>query len=162
MRLLRQPEDARAHFSLVQDAVKSVERGPLLRRPGDLDADHVAMVHVQAVQRFGYLLSTLQQDLDKLQDAPGAAARISQLLFMLVARERRAHPSASAGDRAEKLFRALEALLVSYGASAMGAATHGPAAGMVSVCPSSVGCLILLVPRLVYGAPLRGGHYGGG
>ena len=114
----------------MQDAVKSVERGPLLR--------HVAMVqgHVQAVQRFGYLLSTLQQDLDKLQDAPGAAARISQLLLTLVARERRVRPSASTGDRAEK-FRALEALLVSYGASAMGAATHGPAAGMVSVCPSS-------------------------
>ena len=53
--------------------------------PGDLEEEHVALVQgrVQSVQRFGYLLGTLQQDLDRLQDSPGAAARIAQLLLAL-------------------------------------------------------------------------------
>ena len=62
------------------------------------------------------LLKTLQQDLDDLSRSPHLLARRARLLLDMAAAERRPHPGASTGDRAEK-YRALEALLVSYGAT---------------------------------------------
>ena len=126
------------HLSMVQTALEAETKDPHTLRSGGPDNDHVALVQgrVQAVQRFGYLLGTLQQDLDRLQHNSGAAARIAQLLLTLVIRERRAHPAASTGDRAEK-FRALEALLVSYGASPVSNMATGSTGEVVIGCPPS-------------------------
>ena len=143
LRLLGQPGDNDTELdgdrlSMVQTALEAETKDPRGLRSGGQDTDHVALVQgrVQAVQRFGYLLGTLQQDLDRLQDHSGAAARIAQLLLTLVVRERRAHPTASTGDRAEK-FRALEALLVSYGASPVNNMATGSKGEAAIGCPPS-------------------------
>ena len=104
------------------------------------DDEQLSLVQsrVQAVQRFG-LLKTVQRDLDAFIQAPGLAARRARLLYDMSNAERQPHPGTCTGDRADK-FRALEALLVSYGAretEVSAVAPEGLGSGLCSMASAS-------------------------